>query len=79
MCRRHSSTRAPRRAAADARRARRDARMPSRASTIVRVGRARAPVRKTVVVDGDDDADALALGCTVHGARDARAARDAKS
>jgi hypothetical protein len=29
---------------------------------------ARAPVRKTILTHPDDDADALALGCAVHGA-----------
>ena len=38
------------------------------ASTVERVGRARAPVRKTILTHPDDDADALALGCAVHGA-----------
>jgi hypothetical protein len=45
------------------------------ASTIERVGRARAPVRKTILTHPDDDADALALGCAVHGA--SRRAQDA--
>jgi len=38
------------------------------ASTVERVGRARAPVRKTILTHPDADADALALGCAVHGA-----------
>jgi hypothetical protein len=51
-------------------RARDDGRRASRgmASTVERVGRARAPVRKTILTHPDDDADALALGCAVHGA-----------
>jgi hypothetical protein len=68
---RHASTRARRRSSrARSIRARARSIRASRgmASTVERVGRARAPVRKTILTHPDDDADALALGCAVHGA-----------